>query len=170
MVTITRHFFIYIFQMEHFSAAKFYLGYEKNMGFLVISKSLKVGKNWKDRTGLLWYLKHILSTKHESYRICTKTAKHVLPFACWFVHIKITWTNICIFENHGAAWWYCLPRYPLLQSPIMTISLFTLCSHEIGTRNCKKHVLILMSKHVNHVSPYYLYNHGKTPSLYPCLK
>ena len=30
--------------MEHFSAVKFAIGYEKNMSFLVIAKSLKVGK------------------------------------------------------------------------------------------------------------------------------
>ena len=29
--------------MQHFSAMKFYMGYEKNMSFLVIPKSLKVG-------------------------------------------------------------------------------------------------------------------------------
>ena len=55
MVTITRHIFINIFQMEHFSAVKFAMGYEKNMSFLSceskISKSLK--KSWQDRTGLL---------------------------------------------------------------------------------------------------------------------
>ena len=44
MVTITRHVFINIFQMEHFSAVKFTMGYEKNMSFLVIPKSPKVSK------------------------------------------------------------------------------------------------------------------------------
>ena len=35
-------------------AVKFSIGYEKNMGFLVIAKSPKVWKkSWKDRTGLL---------------------------------------------------------------------------------------------------------------------
>ena len=40
MVTITRHFFINIFQMEQlqFSTVKFAMGYEKNMNFLVIAK------------------------------------------------------------------------------------------------------------------------------------
>ena len=33
MVTITGHVFIYVFQMEHFSAAKFDMDYEKNMSF-----------------------------------------------------------------------------------------------------------------------------------------
>ena len=54
MVTITRHIFINIFQMEHFSAVKFDMGYEKKHELSYdskISKSLK--KNWKDRTGLL---------------------------------------------------------------------------------------------------------------------
>ena len=54
-VTITRHIFIIIFQMECFSPVKFAIGYEKNMSFLVntkISKSLKKVKK-KDRTGLL---------------------------------------------------------------------------------------------------------------------
>ena len=44
MVTITRHFFVNFFQTKHFSAVKFYMGYEKNMSFLVIPKSPKVGK------------------------------------------------------------------------------------------------------------------------------
>ena len=44
MVTITRHIFINIFQMEHFSAVKFAMGYEKNMSFLVIPISPKVWK------------------------------------------------------------------------------------------------------------------------------
>ena len=42
MVTITRHIFINIFQMECFSAVKFAMGYEKSMSFLVIPKSPKV--------------------------------------------------------------------------------------------------------------------------------
>ena len=42
MVTITRHVFINLFQTEHFLAAKFSVGYEKNMRFLVIAKSPKV--------------------------------------------------------------------------------------------------------------------------------
>ena len=54
MVTITRHVFINIFQMEHFSAVKFAMGYEKNMSFLVIAKSPKVWKkSWKDGLGSL---------------------------------------------------------------------------------------------------------------------
>ena len=52
MVTITRHIFINIFQTQHFSAMKFNMGYEKNMSFLVIPKSPKVGKKLKDRTPL----------------------------------------------------------------------------------------------------------------------
>ena len=44
MVTITRHIFINIFQAECFSAVKFAMGYEKNMGFFVIPKLLKVWK------------------------------------------------------------------------------------------------------------------------------
>ena len=44
MVTITKHFFINVFQTQHFSAMKFYMGYEKTMSFPVIQKSLKVGK------------------------------------------------------------------------------------------------------------------------------
>ena len=43
----TRHVFINIFQMEHFSAVKIDIGYEKNMSFLVIPKSLKVWKKLK---------------------------------------------------------------------------------------------------------------------------
>ena len=42
MLTITRHGFMNIFQMEHFTAVKFAMGYEKNMSFLVISESPKV--------------------------------------------------------------------------------------------------------------------------------
>ena len=43
MVTISKHVFINIFHMEHFSAVKFAMGYEKNMSFLVleVSKSFK---------------------------------------------------------------------------------------------------------------------------------
>ena len=44
MVTITRHIFIGIFHMGHFSAVEFDMGYEKNMSFLVKPKSLKVPK------------------------------------------------------------------------------------------------------------------------------
>ena len=42
MVTITRHIFINIFKTEHFSAVRFGMGCERNMSFLVISKSPKV--------------------------------------------------------------------------------------------------------------------------------
>ena len=44
MVTITRHIFSDFFQTKHFSAVKFYMGYEKNMSFHVIPKSPKVWK------------------------------------------------------------------------------------------------------------------------------
>ena len=44
MVTITRHVFINIFQMEHL---KFAMGYAKNMSFLVTPKSQKVLKKVK---------------------------------------------------------------------------------------------------------------------------
>ena len=37
--------------MKHFSDMRFYVGYEKNMSFLVISKSPKVGKR-VDKIGL----------------------------------------------------------------------------------------------------------------------
>ena len=47
MITIIRHVFINIFQMEHFLAVKFTMGYEKNMSFLVIEKSPKVLKKLK---------------------------------------------------------------------------------------------------------------------------
>ena len=47
MVTITRHVFIDFFQTKHFSAVKFYMGYEKNMSFHVIPKSPKVWKKLK---------------------------------------------------------------------------------------------------------------------------
>ena len=54
MVTITRHVFTSIFQMKHFLAGKFFVGFEKNMSFLVIAKSPKVWKKkWNDRIGLL---------------------------------------------------------------------------------------------------------------------
>ena len=36
--------FINIFQTQRFSAIKFYLGYEKNMSFIVILQSQQVGK------------------------------------------------------------------------------------------------------------------------------
>ncbi len=42
MVTIHSHIFIDIFQTVRFSAVKFTRGNEKNMGFLLIPKSLKV--------------------------------------------------------------------------------------------------------------------------------
>ena len=44
-VTITSPFSINIFQMVHFSAVKFTKGNEKNMSFLLISKSHRVWKN-----------------------------------------------------------------------------------------------------------------------------
>ena len=50
MVTITRHIFISIFQTEQFSAAKFVMGYAKNMSFLVIPKSSKVRKKLKKKS------------------------------------------------------------------------------------------------------------------------
>ena len=43
MVTITSNLFIDIFQTQHLWAAKFYMGYEKIMRYLVIAKSPKVG-------------------------------------------------------------------------------------------------------------------------------
>ena len=61
MITITRDIFINIFQMEHISAVKFDMGYEKNMSLLVIPKSPKVWKkSWKNPTGFsntehLWF-------------------------------------------------------------------------------------------------------------------
>ena len=39
MVTITRHVFMNIFPLEHFSAVKFAMAYEKTMSFLVTPKS-----------------------------------------------------------------------------------------------------------------------------------
>ena len=42
IVTLTTHIFIHIFQMEHFLAVKFAIGYEKNISFLVMPKSPKV--------------------------------------------------------------------------------------------------------------------------------
>ena len=39
--------FIYIFKMESFSAVKFSMSYEKNVGFLVIPKLPKFGKKVK---------------------------------------------------------------------------------------------------------------------------
>ena len=48
MVTITMitgHFFINIYQTQHFSAMTLYMGYEKNMSFLVIPKFRKVEEN-----------------------------------------------------------------------------------------------------------------------------
>ena len=44
MVTITRHVFFNILKTQQFSAMRFYMGYKKNMSFLVILKSAKVGK------------------------------------------------------------------------------------------------------------------------------
>ncbi len=44
MVTITSHTFINIFQTVHFSAMKLTRGNEKNIGFPLIPKSLKVLK------------------------------------------------------------------------------------------------------------------------------
>ena len=45
MVTITSHTFVNIFQTVHFSSVKFTRGNEKNMGFLLIPKSLKLWEN-----------------------------------------------------------------------------------------------------------------------------
>ena len=60
MVTITRQtLFINIFQIKHFSAAKFYMGYEKHMSFLVIPKSPKVGKRLKNRMGSFKCIDHL---------------------------------------------------------------------------------------------------------------
>ena len=47
MVTITRRCFINIFQTLNFLAVKFHLDYKKNMSFLMIPKSPKVGKKLK---------------------------------------------------------------------------------------------------------------------------
>ena len=44
MVTITRHIFINIFQTHHFSAVKFYMGYEKNMTLFC---DTKISKKWQ---------------------------------------------------------------------------------------------------------------------------
>ncbi len=55
MVTITSHIFINIFQTVHFSAVKFARGNEKNMSFLLISKSESLKKIWSNRTGTFKY-------------------------------------------------------------------------------------------------------------------
>ena len=47
MVTITRHFLINIFQMQRFSAMKFYMGYKKNMTFLWYQNHQKFGEKLK---------------------------------------------------------------------------------------------------------------------------
>ena len=52
MVTITKHIFINIFQTEHFSGVRFAMGFEKNMGLLVIAKSPKVWKKKLEKIGL----------------------------------------------------------------------------------------------------------------------
>ncbi len=44
MVTITSHVFVNIFETVDCSAVKFHQGYEKNMSFFLIPKSLKVSK------------------------------------------------------------------------------------------------------------------------------
>ena len=61
MVTITRHIFINISETEQFSAVKFATGYEKNMSFLVITKSQKV---WKkvEKIGLGIFLNFLWSS------------------------------------------------------------------------------------------------------------
>ena len=41
MVTVTRHVFTNIYQMQHLSTVKFDMGKEKNMSFLAIPKSPK---------------------------------------------------------------------------------------------------------------------------------
>ena len=52
MVTITRQVFTNIFQMEHFSAVKFAMDYEKNMSSLVIPKISKSLKKKVEKIGL----------------------------------------------------------------------------------------------------------------------
>ena len=68
MVTIARHAFI-IVQTEHIIDVKFSVGYEKNMGFLVIAKTPKVWKK-NEKIGLgsfnrstdkwKWWIKKII--------------------------------------------------------------------------------------------------------------
>ena len=56
MVTITRPVFINNFQMEHFSAVEFAMGYEKNRNFLVIQNLQKFEKKKTDgKIGLASY-------------------------------------------------------------------------------------------------------------------
>ena len=61
-VTITRHMhvFINIFQTKHFSAVKFTMGYKKNMSFLVVTKSSKIGKK-VEKIGLGSFKRHATS-------------------------------------------------------------------------------------------------------------
>ena len=68
--------------MEHFLAVKFSMGYEKNMSFLVIAKSLKVQKKKVEKIGLgffmLCFLAHLLeeiSTRENWYRHCNKNTQ-----------------------------------------------------------------------------------------------
>ena len=51
------HVFSNIFQTKHISTVKFSVSYEKNMSFLLISKSQKLGKNFlkKIRAGFEYY-------------------------------------------------------------------------------------------------------------------
>ena len=52
MVKITRQVFTNIFKTEHFAVVKFAIGYEKNMSYTKISKSLKKKKKEVEKIGL----------------------------------------------------------------------------------------------------------------------
>ena len=79
MVTVTSHICINIFQTECFSAVKFAMGYEKNMSFLVVPKSLKIWKKKIEKIRLdsfKWscgVVCHVKSSSHYKFLNATSS-------------------------------------------------------------------------------------------------
>ena len=103
MVTITRHVFIDFFQTKHFSAVKFYMGYEKNMSFHVIPKYPKVWKKVeKIRLGSSKAFLFVLYTVKVIIFVCVifRASAILYIFACFQIHLFFPAILISTFTVH----------------------------------------------------------------------
>ena len=86
-VTITRHVFINIFQVEQFSAVKFDKGYEKNISFLVMPKSQKVWKQFEKSDWAPWSRR-----RSEIANMCLFSDWNLAIYKCWQIQINTAHT------------------------------------------------------------------------------
>ena len=112
MVTIIRHLFINIFQMQHFWAAKCYMGYE-NMSFLVIFKSPKVGKK-VEKIGLAPLRTQELDSFSLVYTHLIVFLFLILSVATnmtWILKMFNVWKLTCCYRHLIRAWKWLNLKY-----------------------------------------------------------